>query len=862
MKNISSIQNRHRWAQILFLVLPTFVVAAFLLWQSNSFYTILRNQWITQSLYFGSGLVLGSLLFSGRLRFITSFGLLVLGLFIAYRFIDQVAVGEFDAVFISQQFLMFSFLFSIGVFLGWGLQRYAYFSIIVSSFFFLLSIYLLSKTGEFTMGRIVLILLPIIIYCIYLIFTSNELYRFKVSNSFSWTKLLIRLLVFFGFILIIGTGVLLFMKVEIQTTIEQYGNTQTNNENSMLKKNKDGTVKNQDKMGMRNNNKRSNELVFCAYIDNFFEGTEIPSPLYLTSHYFTQFDTLTETFERDRNMPFKDEFTPNPNEIPLFSKERDLDILDSAMSSKDLQEVEIEVYKKRLAADAFVAPNTAYEVQPITVEKDFQEDYYYAYRAKSRVSKLNSAYFIYNTDDPMISTFQEQRFKELRTAKTYEKVDNRFLDYYTFYPSARKFRNFKVLADSLSKANPTTIDKILAIRSYFKQKNPLGEAVYSYSDNPGIPGLPGASKLSTFMFQTKKGWCTYYAGSTLLMLRAMKIPSRIAVGFLTIDRSDNNKGWYWFYQDQAHAWVQVYFPEYGWLDFDMTIGNDEAQEAKTPDGTPPMQPPKAVVVVGGEIKTMDTLNKNLDVQSNHFIYKDNEFSDINESVSIDVSEAKIWRDSTRISMSDLQKTDYIISVSYNEKLGAYRSKKIAQLLKRLPDHIPVDEVYLKTKKIKNNEEESIDDKKPQSVVQILTKFLIFLLVILLLIFAMPYLILKIYAIRFKKGRSPREQSYRLFRYTTYYLNQMGYAQNSLTLSEFAQQTVEPKFANQYEIFARHYQKIKFSEQSATQLDVAYVTSYFSTFTQNLKRKIPAKERFVNFLRLKRTFKYFLSYSNN
>ena len=59
------------------------------------------------------------------------------------------------------------------------------------------------------------------------------------------------------------------------------------------------------------------------------------------------------------------------------------------------------------------------------------------------------------------------------------------------------------------------------------------------------------------------------------MLRAMGIPTRFTTGFATINRSDKNKGWYWFYASQAHAWTQVYFPGYGWLDFDKCIATPD-----------------------------------------------------------------------------------------------------------------------------------------------------------------------------------------------------------------------------------------------------------------------------------------------
>jgi hypothetical protein len=838
------------------------MVAAFLLWRAKTFFSILNDQWLLQLCYFGLGITIGSLIYSGRLRFITSFGVLILTFFIAYRFIDNISVGEFDTFFLSKKFLVFSFLFSVGVFMGWGLQRFTYFSIIVAAWFFLLSIYLLSKTGDFTMDNILFILVPIIFYSIYIIFAANELHRFKQSRTFAWGKLTKRLLLFFLFFILVSGSVLLLMKAQIRDTIEQYGSPKANDDNSMLKKNKDGTVQNQDKMGMKKNNKRSNELVFCAYIDNYFDGTEMPNPLYLTSHYFTKFDTLTETFERDPVMPFKDEFTPNPDEIPLFSKKTNKGVLDSSMAKKMIKEVEISVYKKKLAADAFVAPNTAFEVQPITIEKDFQDEYVYAYRAKSKVSRLNSAYFIYNSDDPMISGFQEQRFDELRKATGYQKTDERFLKYYTFFPKGRKYKLFQELADSLSKNNKKTIDKVIAIRSYFKQKNPLGEAVYEYSDNPGIPGLPGASKITNFMFKTKKGWCTYYAGSTLLLLRAMKIPSRIAVGFLTVDRSDKNRGWYWYYQDQAHAWVQVYFPEYGWLDFDMTISNDEARESKTPDGTPPLQPPKAIVVASGEIKKLDSNKNNIQIQANHFIYKEKEYKNINKQISLNLDKAKIWKDSALIQLRDMKVDEYIVGVSYDEKLSVFSNNNIDQVIVKLPSPIPADEVYLKTKKPKDDKVISEENENTNSLQTSLLRLAGLLLLITLFIFSLPYLVLKIYALRFKRSKNIKEQSYRLFRYSTYYLNQLGYPQQKLTLNEFALKVVNPSFGNNYQRFAAYHQQIKYSSKSPTVSDENYLPSYFSSFTSNIKQKTTFKQRFKSFLNLSRTFEYFLSYSNN
>src|SRR5690606_2611707 len=155
--------------------------------------------------------------------------------------------------------------------------------------------------------------------------------------------------------------------------------------------------------------------------------------------------------------------------------------------------------------------------------------------------------------------------------------------------------------------------------------------------------------LQYFLFENKKGYCAYYAGATLFMLRALGIPSRITVGFMTVDRSNKNKGWYWYYADQAHAWVQVYFPGFGWLDFDTTVGNDDARESPAPDGTPPMQPPKAWLAADGLITLVDTLKKIVGLNAQRLVYHDVEYQlEKDIALQLDVHIASILKDSVAI----------------------------------------------------------------------------------------------------------------------------------------------------------------------------------------------------------------------
>lgn len=81
----------------------------------------------------------------------------------------------------------------------------------------------------------------------------------------------------------------------------------------------------------------------------------------------------------------------------------------------------------------------------------------------------------------------------------------------------------------------------------------------------------------------RRGYCQYYATTMAILLRAAGIPTRLVQGFLPGDRSPS--GIETIRNSAAHAWVEVYFPGYGWVDFDPTGGN-LSQLPQLPAGRP------------------------------------------------------------------------------------------------------------------------------------------------------------------------------------------------------------------------------------------------------------------------------------
>lgn len=90
---------------------------------------------------------------------------------------------------------------------------------------------------------------------------------------------------------------------------------------------------------------------------------------------------------------------------------------------------------------------------------------------------------------------------------------------------------------------------------------------FVYDEQP--PQLAGSPPLAAFVTTTRAGYCQHFAGAMTLMLRFLGIPSRVAVGFTS---GSYSKGTWTVTDHDAHAWVEVWFPGYGWLPFDPTPG--------------------------------------------------------------------------------------------------------------------------------------------------------------------------------------------------------------------------------------------------------------------------------------------------
>lgn len=119
----------------------------------------------------------------------------------------------------------------------------------------------------------------------------------------------------------------------------------------------------------------------------------------------------------------------------------------------------------------------------------------------------------------------------------------------------------KDLAKNLTSTCKTDYDKAKAIEKYLSNN-------YVYTLAPD-PTPKDRDFTDYFLFDLKEGYCTYYATAMTVMVRSLGIPARYVEGYSLPPIAGAN-GVYEVTNQQAHAWVEVYFEGFGWLPFEPT----------------------------------------------------------------------------------------------------------------------------------------------------------------------------------------------------------------------------------------------------------------------------------------------------
>jgi transglutaminase-like putative cysteine protease len=121
------------------------------------------------------------------------------------------------------------------------------------------------------------------------------------------------------------------------------------------------------------------------------------------------------------------------------------------------------------------------------------------------------------------------------------------------------------LAKTASAGADNNYDRALRIERYLKEN-------FTYSLD--IRQDPALMPLENFLFRARRGHCEFFATSMVVMLRTLGIPARLVNGF---QKGEWNALDHYFIvrQKHAHAWVEVFFPSWGWVEFDPTPPGEE-----------------------------------------------------------------------------------------------------------------------------------------------------------------------------------------------------------------------------------------------------------------------------------------------
>ena len=103
----------------------------------------------------------------------------------------------------------------------------------------------------------------------------------------------------------------------------------------------------------------------------------------------------------------------------------------------------------------------------------------------------------------------------------------------------------------------------IAIENYLRDEDNF---VYEL-DAPRVP--EAQDYVDHFLFTSRVGFCNHFATAMVVMLRVQGVPARLATGF-TAGQYQAEREVYEIRDQDAHAWVEVYLPRTGWIDFDPT----------------------------------------------------------------------------------------------------------------------------------------------------------------------------------------------------------------------------------------------------------------------------------------------------
>lgn len=138
------------------------------------------------------------------------------------------------------------------------------------------------------------------------------------------------------------------------------------------------------------------------------------------------------------------------------------------------------------------------------------------------------------------------------------------------------------LARQITAGAPTPYAKAVAIEQFLRG--------FTYNDQIAAPP-PGVNAVNYFLFEVQQGYCDYYASSFAMMARSLGIPARVSAGYSQGEYLPD-ADLYRVREFNGHSWPEVFFPGYGWVEFEPTAAELEiVRERRSDSETNPAEIP-------------------------------------------------------------------------------------------------------------------------------------------------------------------------------------------------------------------------------------------------------------------------------
>ncbi len=200
----------------------------------------------------------------------------------------------------------------------------------------------------------------------------------------------------------------------------------------------------------------------------------------------------------------------------------------------------------------------------VTVDRDYRV----AWRSPGDAFGATSEAEVYQAESlvPVVSV------EQLRSAGS--DYPDWVLERYLALPDTVPQRVLSLAGDVTADA-PTPYDKAHAIESYLRE--------FPYTLDVPPPPLD-QDVVDYFLFDLQQGYCDYYASAMVVLARAAGAPARLVGGYAS-GTYDDERARYVVTEADAHSWAEVYFPGYGWIEFEPTGGRAAIRRPSGPDAS-------------------------------------------------------------------------------------------------------------------------------------------------------------------------------------------------------------------------------------------------------------------------------------